>query len=544
MSDDPFDFSGPAFTEPPPEEAAPPTKKGSKFWRPNVGPVGLSVLQNRTSRTKFLYGPRGSLKTGVALHDVILHCYQDFASNARVFPTAVISTIVKGSATTGGPWEKLMRDYLPEWEEGIGLKWIQMPMDEQKNRYVFIANKAGKWSRIVLKSIPHGVHIRGRAKSMECSYFFFDELPEAEEKDYWLLPLQQLRLPTGGPRQYTATGNPSEDGEDHWTWKEMVVGAAKKQQDTDKPVVEIPPEGGRLKGLADSTAVYFLPLTENVYWTPEEKNDYIETSLMPECRGDPTAYDRLVKGLWVARPRGDGLFKNFFIAHLHIIGNPKEKTGILPLPDYPFIYGYDLGQVHNAIIFLQSIPLPDGTEWRVFDEIVHIGERLLYKKLAHEVIKRTEFWSRVMGGVKPSGIHITDESAVNQWRPGQGSYDALDFEKEYNRVVNGLQSGKTIKLQGCPKGDGSVEARVRLVQSLLATERFKVSARCKWVWQMLLQLEEDAKKPGHPRRSSVLHVFDGTTYPIFKFEMRLTGQARPDEIPTAASLLRAGSGSC
>jgi hypothetical protein len=525
QSDEMAEELGEAFMAPVPNRS--PRRQKAMPWQPKLGPIGTQVLLNRTDDTKFMYGERGSLKTGISLHDLITHCYQDFDPR-KLAPLAVICTIVRGSATEGGAWEKINTLYLPEWFDGIGLEFTEPKMDDQKNRYIFVANKAGSWSRVVLKSIPHGESIRGRLKGVEPSYFFFDEITEADDPDYYIIPSQGLRRPTGGPRQFVCSGNPPPEGTDHWTWRVMCQRTGEIGKD-GKPTVlepEIPNGGGRLIGTPPKVAVYHVPLSENVYWTEQEKTDYRQ-KLMQEARLDPTAEDRVIKGLWTPKPRGHGLFKSYFSPQIHV--KPPDGfargLGLLPVAGYPIILGYDLGQVYSSVTFVQRLPTKDAIIWTAFDEADHLGERILYRNLAREIIRRMKHWRKVPlptnnGNAYPfQFINITDESAINQWRPGgEGSFDAWEFEREFNKYAE--QDGlKKMKLIGCPKPSGSVAMRVMMLQSKLQQDEFFVSARCVNTKNMLLNLEAEKEDADKPRRTKWLHKFDSLTYPMLKLEM-------------------------
>jgi hypothetical protein len=531
---------GSAFVEPPPEKA--PRKQKAMPWHPNLGPIGMEVLRNRKSETKFLYGERGSLKTGISLHDLILHCYQDF-NPGMLSPLAVICTIVSAAATEGGAWEKLFQLYLPEWRDGIGLDFTDPKQDDKKNRYCFIGNKIGGWSRVVLKSIPHGESIRGRIKGIEPSHFFFDELPETDDPDYYLVPSQQLRRPTGGPRQFNCAGNPSDLGTEHWTWQVLVQGPS-EQNGHDEP--EIPQGGGRLIGPPDEIAVYHIPLSENVYWSADEKSAY-QRKLMQEARLDPTAEDRLVKGIWTPRPSGKGLLKEYYIPSIHVKGDAKKGIGLLPVAGFPIILGYDLGQVYSSVTIEQLVPTRERTLWLIFDEVDHLGEKILYKTLAHEVIERMKFWCRMALPTNQGRpytfqfMHVTDESAINQWRPNKGgSYDAWEFEEEYNKIAKSM-GWRKMKMIGCPKGEGSVAARVRLLQGQLYQEDVLISDLCSNTKSMLMHLEEHKDNPEVPARSKWLHKFDSVTYPRFLLGMGGAAKNHLQTGKTAPNLIRCGS---
>ena len=123
---------------------------------------------------------------------------------------------------------------------------------------------------------------------------------------------------------------------------------------------------------------------------------------------------------------------------------------------------------------LQCIRTAIKNVWIIFDECDHLRERVIYKMLAWEVIERMRYWRRRVG-YSFQYCHITDESAINQWRPGgEGSFDAWEFEREFNKVLT--EFGKIgadgnvepVKMLGCPQGAGSVAARVRTVQQAVS----------------------------------------------------------------------------
>ena len=464
-------------------------------WQPNLGPIGTDVLLDRTSSYFLLHGERGSGKSAIASNKLVLEVQDQWNG------LGMMVTITRSSATEGGAWEKLNEHVLPEWKAGIGMEATEPKMDDQKNRHVFIGNKYGEWSRIVLCSMPFGANIQQRIKGKEPSCFFFDELTEAESSDYFTKPIQQLgrRIDrTGRPiayQPYIAACNPPEEGMEHWVAKTFFPDEKKGETEASKR--------------ADGFGVYHCPMaTENVWWSKEEKERY-QKKVMQEAIHDPSAEDRLIHGIWVARPTGNGLFKEHYIPALHL------KPILHPIPGFPIFVGYDLGQVFSSVTFLQLIPTKDGRLfWLVFDEIDHLGQKILYKKLAHEVMTRLIEWNK-KAGYEFQAIHIADESALNQWRPNSGgSYDAWEFEKEYNRQA--VAGTRRIKMEGCPKGPGSVAARIRMLQSTLYQEEIFISSRCANTVGMLMHLDSDKADPDKPRRSKWLHKFDSLTYPMLK----------------------------
>lgn len=521
-------------------------------WQPNLARIGTSILLERTE-TQFLYGERGSLKTGICLHALIRHCYEDHAPG-KVPPLAVMCTIVRSAATEGGAWDKLHSLYLPEWRRAIGLQYTEPQQDDTKQRYCFIGTRHGDWARVILKSIPHGESIRARIKGIEPSLFFFDEITEADDPDYYLIPSQSLRRPTGGPRFFICAGNPPPEGTEHWTWKVFCQRHGAPGEDGKPTIVDaaIPgPSGGLLHGTPDGVAVYHVPLVENVYWSDKEKADY-RAKLMQEARLDPTAEDRLIKGIWTPRPRGEGYFKGFFHIATHV--KPPDgllkRQGILPVAGYPIIIGYDLGQVWSNGTFEQAIPLANGQViWLTFDELDYFGQKTVYSNMARELVRKMLHWR---GLALPSNqgkpypfefLHVADESALNQWRPGDGSYDALHFEKEFNRAA-AVHGFRPTKLIGCPKPAGSIAARIMVLQSKLHQDEFFVSAQCPNTVGMLLNLESSKDDPDKPRRNKWIHKFDSVTYPMLYFGL-LRGRALASSIGNTSGtrLIKCGSSS-
>jgi hypothetical protein len=237
------------------------------------------------------------------------------------------------------------------------------------------------------------------------------------------------------------------------------------------------------------------------------------------------------------------MFAEHYRPQIHVIGDAIKGTGLVPNPNFPIIISYDIGPMWPAITFEQLVQTESKKLWLIFDEVDRNGVRTLYKTLAKEVIERMKYWNALVG--KPlQYMHVTDESAINQWRAGgDGSYDAWEFEREYNAAVESLGGDKTmrdVKLLGCPKGPGSVEARVRLLQAKLYLEEIFVSATCYGTRDMLANLQADTNDPSKPRRSKYIHRFDSVTYGMFKVEM--SGQInhlQPRRV--APTLIRCGS---
>ncbi len=501
------------------EAFAPPTRSprrtSGRAWQPKLGTIGTKVLLDN-SPFILLHGERMSGKTSIALHKAVLHCYNNHAASA------MLVSIIRTSATEGGLWEKINSLILPEWADGIGLEFTEPKMDDQKKRYVFISNKFGGWSKAVLMSMPYGSNIASRMKGSEPSFFFFDELTDTFDSDYFIKPIQQLRRrPHIEHQQYIGACNPSDHGEDHWVYQKFMV----------EPMDEV------TKKWDKEFAVYHIPITENV-WSSQKQIDDYRRSLMIEARNDPSATARSIEGKWVKRPTGIGLFAESFNALRHVKGDRVNGIGLQPLPGFPIFISYDLGPRYSSATFEQFIPTADGKlVLIIFDEVDVLDRRVRYRSMAKDVISRIKFWEEA-GKNQYQVLHVSDESATSQWRAGgeDGSYDAWEFEVEFNREW----PERKMKMQGAPKGKGSVSARVNCITNKLLNDEMYVSALCPNTIEMLRTISEDKEKPGHPAKGRLIHKFDSLSYAPFKMETQGARKLLQTK-RTAPSLIRCGS---
>ena len=462
--------------------AAVPQGKSFTLWSPDLNHTQQLIFDCR-ARFVLGYGEKGSGKTIGFAHKLIRHAYEN--ENALVL---VLSPSIRTGAE--GVWHDLETLVIPQWQEGIGLETSASKLDPNtKDRHRWIGNRYGGWSKLLLISIPYAAAVETRIKGPAPSMIYVDELTQCDGKEYFTFPAAQLGRRRGidGPQQYCASCNP--EGPSHWVYKTFFEDCYEEDGTKDKDF-----------------AVYHVPVTENIVRLPD---GYVE-NLHRILRTDPVEKRRLIDGEWVDRPTGEALFRDYFVPELHMKGDPMKGTGLTPVTGIPITVGYDLGQVYSSISFMQMIPTQDKTLWIVFDELDYLGERHLYKRLAQEVCKKMDYWDK-KGGREFKYEHISDSSSINQWHPGgEGSYDSWDIER---------YSGGRIKLRGCPKGKGSVEARVRLLTQKLFNDELYVSGVCRNSLDMLRNLQADNKDPSKPKRSKYIHKFDAMTYPMMKLEL-------------------------
>ena len=489
------------------EPPAPPKKDLADMgtWAPSLNPTQEKIFHS-TKRYILAYGEKGSGKTIGHLHKIVRHAFEN--QNAL----CIIIVKVKSMATKGGAWDKITGQILPEWKAGIGLEYSDVKFDPNHNEFLWVQNRFGGWSMITVMSCPHAHQLRERMRGLEPSIAFVDELTSCETNEYIRAIAAQIGRRPGidGPQQYLAACNP--EGPSNWVYKVWWEEAFDEE-----------------RGLWDlDYEKWHVPIQENEHNLPE---GYIE-NLTKLYKSDPIEADRMLRGLWIDRASGDSLFRDVFNVGIHVRplkedGNPDHKRRLCPIAGYPIIVGMDPGSVYNAYSYMQWLPpIPGITPWTedmgwlIFDEVCLFKRKVAYQQLVPVLMRRIKFWRDQVPGKLPQ-VWLSDNSAFNQFRAAQGSYDVLEIDRAYeaHRERYGLEPLKT---KPAPKFAGSRQIRVRLLSSLLADQRILVSSGCIHTRSMLLNLESESQKPGDydpdkalsPKRSDWIHIFDALTYPI------------------------------
>jgi hypothetical protein len=531
------------------ERDATPWELWKEGWRPRLNPT-QEIAGKSKARFVLYHGGRGGSKTFGALHKLIEHCFLN--DNAL----GLIIVGIRKQASMGGAWDKLQLEILPIWkngnkqiangqwtgkyyDEGIGLPFTEPTSTLDKTQIMWVGNRFGKWSCIALVSMPVDSLVIDRVKGMEPSFVLVDEAQTLESDTYFSAIIQQLGRRPGitTVQQVIYCANP--EGPSHWLWKRF----------WEMPV---DPETGEWN---EHYARFFFPVEENKGNLPP---DYLEINVAEAVRGDKILQQRMLEGIWVDRPSGLAMFADEFRYELCI--KPAHKTaaakglGIIPNNKYTINFSYDLGQAHTSIDLIQIWPTVEKI-WKVnFDEMDYVGQYIPYAVLVPRIIKRMLHWDNftMADGTKIGPFkfkHISDNSAFNQLRAKDGSFDAWDIEqlsKEYvenNKPLffqqwikeTGNPSNLTfeqwieddkgeysrkyiIRMLECPKGNHSIEARVRLLKDAMQQEEYMVSATCVYKIQMLQNLEEDPKERLKPKRDRVnIHRFDSATYGLFYY---------------------------
>jgi hypothetical protein len=477
---------------------APPKHEVDESWMPDLNPTQLKAW-NCDAKYLLLWGAKGGAKSFLGVSKLMKHCYEN--QNAL----ALILVRTQNMAKKGGSWDMLIGEIAPKWKEGLGIQISDVKSDEQHFQYIWVENRHGGWSMICVMSSPHANQLRERIRGMVPSMVFVDELTSCPSAEYFEPVAAQLgrRPHVEGVQQYIGACNP--EGPSHWVYQTWFV----------NPIDET-------TGAYDEDfAEIFFPKEENRERLPD---GYFE-QVAKIYRYNEVELARMAAGEWVDRPSGEGLFREIYnpVRHVHPIeenGRPSHRSRIQPNADHVMGLSIDPGSPNNAFVFVQHLPIGGKMKWVFFDEVVTIGRAIPYTTLIPLVMRRIRWW-RDQVGKEMKQVWVADEASFNQYRAQSGSFDVMQFEQIYeaNRVKYKLEP--LGKIKACPKGDGSIVARVRLLQRLLSDDEIVVSSGCPKIHQMFLQLEGKKFKPGEapeadeilkPIKSPHKHVFDAVSY--------------------------------
>lgn len=470
-------------------------------WRMRLNPTQQKGVDS-TAKYVLLHGEKGSSKTIGGLAALVQHCYDEqdalaliIAPQIRTGKEGVLNdlTWVLDIFKYGNWVDKSMEERA---DNGMGLDYTDAVLDPQtKDRCVFIGNRHGGWSKVILISIPYASVVEKRMKALSPSFVFADEITELDGMEYFTYVAQQLgrRRRIKGPQQYYAACNPA--GPSHWVYKVFFVDCVDAEtgaRDADYDILHV-------------------PIEENRHNLPD---GYIE-KLMKLYR-DPTDQMRLLKGIWIDRPSGDAILKNYFIKELHVRGDRLKGMGIAPRKEWPIMVSMDPGPVNFCITIEQLIPTQLMNMWNVVDELNFVGMYKPYKVVVPELLKRIDRWQAFLGS-QARFVFIAPEDAFSTMRP-DGSYDSMKIQQ---------LSGDRIRLRSCPRAKDSVPQRVQMVINMLMEESLHISDTCEKTIQSMNLLTSEKEKDGkydayvglRPRRSPYLHPFDSMTYGMFYRDM-------------------------
>lgn len=520
------------------EEQQPPAParvSESKGWYLHLNPTQQKIFD---SAAEFIlaYGEKGSGKSIGCLHALIRHCYEEKEALALILAPQ-IRTGKEGvmydlmwclDIWRNGNWAD--REQTKRRDDGIGLEYTEPSLDPQtKDRIVYIANRHGGWSKVVLVSIPYAEVVEKRMKSLSPSFVYADELTELDSKDFFTYVAQQLGRRRGivGPQQYVASCNP--EGPSHWVYEVFWLDCLDPETEVRDPAYE----------------AYHVPIQENYDNLPP---GYVEK--LNKLYKDPTDIERLLKGRWIDRPSGQAIFKPYFRQELHVKGDLRNGEGLIPFPGIPIVVTYDPGPMNYSIHFEQMVPTKTKVIWNVIDELNYVGQFTPDHLIVRDVLRRMEYWnSNFMNGQAPF-IHIADATAFTH-RRHDGTYDATRLRDISKAQTNGQT---IIKVRSAiPPGHDaklSVPARVQMIVTMFLAETLFISAMCPKTIEMVRLLVSQTGKEGKydenlsltPKRSPYLHPFDSMSYGPYYFSLMPAHFAIQTAEVETGGVFRAGRG--
>lgn len=504
-----------------------PWEKWKAGWRPNKNRAQLEGYRS-PAVFKLYHGERGGGKGHCALDELVEHCFLE--SNAQ----GMIIMKETGMSRQGGIWDRLIQDILPRWkngnldrngnklDDGIGLEYSEPRLDPKtKMPIVTIENRFGFGCEIVFVSFNIDKAVEAKVKGREPSFIIVDEAQTLNSDSYFKYVIQQLgrRKRIEGKQKAIYCANPA--GTKHWLYKIFFVDPYKK--DADGNIVK-----------DERFAAIHMPFSANEHNVPP---NYYEDYVLPAIGGDRIERMRMVEGIWIDRPEGNALFAEEWSAQRAVKGSIKEGSGIQPLEDVPVIVSYDLGAPNSSIHMGQLVPTVDRVYKLIFDEFDYVGEKYKpYSVIVPAIIDRMILWEEIIG--KPiEWVHISDQAAWHQYRAKDGSYDHRDVEELSKQYVEekGLPSRFVIKMIPCPRGDGSIAARVRMLKESFKKDEIIVSASCIKTIEMFEMLEEHPEKALEPKRDKIqVHRFDSLSYGFFYYYAGRLRTFRKTHVPTKA----------
>src|ERR1041385_4755660 len=163
-----------------------------------------------------LFGERYSGKTVVGCHALVDHCRENFNARALV----IVPTGRQGEE--GGAWHKLNTFIRAEWEQGGQTLFTEPRQNKYKDTYIWISNKYGGWSRVVLISMPFEGFVAPRVKGIEPTFVLVDEAQTLETDTYFKHLVQQLGRDVHIAHQpIVYTANPA--GPSHWLYHRFFI---------------------------------------------------------------------------------------------------------------------------------------------------------------------------------------------------------------------------------------------------------------------------------------------------------------------------------
>lgn len=472
------------LSSPKPETSQPETVE---VWNPSLSAKQQVVFDDVTTPNLLLVSSRYTGKSYACGYVAARHAYDFHGSMVLV----VAKT--KRQLMAGGLFEVLGSDILPTFKQNIdGFDYVGPKTTVEKDVIFQITNRFGTKSVIQMMSVASDSELKRKIRGITASLLIIDEITLYDTIDIFEQLSGVLGRRTSIPsenQRMIATCNPTSP--EHWvatTWSVLEP----EEREEGYGVIQFFPADNPSPHVADYYARLRRTLANN-----------------------PTQLARDVEGEWVAVPSGNAIFKNHFNDY-HVKGDVRAGTVLQPRAGLPICVGYDLGDTNHGVSFLQEIITPDKIIWIVFDEVSFVSKEVSLDTLTHEVLSKMNYWCEEVGH-QFSFSHISDKSAFDRFRSANGSFDNKVVEQcSRDRLKDFPQLTRPIRMIPCPKPEGSVAARTRLIMNMLSQGGLFVSANCVQhieMFRKIVSKKEDPFSPGV--RSRYKHIYDSLGYPIF-----------------------------
>lgn len=459
-------------------------------WTPSLTPKQLDVFYDTTPNL-LLVSQRFTGKSWAAGYAAVKHAYDYHGA------LVLIIAKTKRQLLAGGLMEKLGAEILPDFEKNIdGFSYAGPKTTQEKDLIYEIKNRYGTKSIIQMMSVGNDNDLQKKVKGLEASLLIIDEITLYETPDIFMFLSGTLGRRSQVPsemQRLIATTNPNDP--EHWVAKTWSV-LNEAERDHAFRVIAFLPEDN-----------------------PSPKVQAYYERLRQALRNNPTAYARDIEGKWVAVPQGDAIFKDHFILEHHVRGDLKTGELLMPRKDFSITIGLDIGDVNHGVTFLQEIPTRDRVVWIAFDEATVVGKKISIESLTLSMMTVMQRWCEELDHSFLFNA-VSDKSAFDRFRAQTGSYDHLEVQKHYEANRKKFPRLEfPLRIIECPKPDGSVETRTRLLMDLLGSDSFFVSAKCERLIETLRKITPKKDNPFVPDpHSPYKHSLDSTTYPLLYFK--------------------------
>lgn len=469
---------------------------------------------NSKARAQLVCGPRLSGKTWAVLHRIARHLWE--TPDAQV---AMFARTLK-AAKDEGTWSKIHRITLKEWiASGVGMKYTTKMANgtpgwkvdaNTRTPYCRVTNMYGGESQLKLFSLDNDNDIEDKIKEQAFSMIYFSELSAFGDRKVLVVSLPQLRMENlrYDQHMWIADTNPADDGDASWIYQ---VFYREKNQSYEQYLAER--KGQRV--MTEKVWKTFYGNLSLIEIRPEE-NQFLDPQQLDElkvsCAYDEGLYARYVEGKWVY---GDGdasrHFRGKFNQKLHVLGDisdtdeSKHQTLVPSEHCIELPTGWDLGEgTNHAVAFIEKRMVGNLPYFYMLDEVVSVKEEVSIQDIVAEAVEKLTALEKVAGHPLGTERCWSDRSSLERYNALADTYQHLE--------VLAWSNGR-FELKGTPKGEGSVRARVRLLQRLLFQNRFLISAHCIHTIEMLKHLKK-GKNEFVMEKDPHKHIFDAITYLI------------------------------